>query len=777
MTGERQAEHESTSGARRPTTATHWGAYEVEVEGGRVRTLRPIAEDPDPSPIGSNIPDALDGPLRIRRPAVRKGWLERHARPDERRRGEEPFVEALDLVAGEISRVRAEHGNEAIFAGSYGWGSAGRFHHAQSQIHRFFATAGGYTRSVNAYSYAAAEVILPHTIAPLRTVLDSATDWPSIAEHGELVVMFGGIPLKNAQVNSGGVGAHTLRPWLEQARANGVRFVYLGPLRDDAAGFLDAERLPLRPNTDTAVMLGMAHTLVEDGLEDRWFLERYTTGFDRFMPYLTGRNDGRPKDAEWASGISGLPADAIRNLARRMAASRSLLSVSWSLQRQDHGEQPYWMALTLAAMLGQIGLPGGGFICGLGAVQGIGKPVRQVAFQGLPRGQNPVRTFIPVARIADLLLHPGEPFDYNGKRQPYPDVRLVYWAGGNPFHHHQDLNRLRQAWRRPETVVVHEHYWNALARHSDIVLPASTFLERRDFAATSLDGHVVAMPQAVAPVGESRPDFAIFTALAERLGITEEFTEGRDADEWLQHLWDRSRQRAAERGVELPALDDLFAQGVHTLPEPERRRVFLDRFRADPEAYPLGTPSGRIEIFSETIAGFGYDDCPGHPVWLEPLEWLGSETAQRYPLHLISNQPRTKLHSQYDHGAHSRAAKVRGREPVLMHPDDAAARAIREGDVVRLFNRRGACLAGAVVTDRVQPRVVVMATGAWYSPAADGGLEPLDEHGNPNVLTPDHGTSRLAQGPSAMSCLVQIERFEGEVPPVTVLEPPAFATR
>lgn len=769
-------------GTLRTTTATHWGAYTVEVEGGRVQALRPYAGDGDPSPISDGIPAALDGPLRIRRPAIRKGWLERHERADGRRRGGEPFVEvpwdeALDLVAAEIERVRREHGNQAIFAGSYGWASAGRFHHAQSQLRRFLNLAGGFTRSVNTYSHAAAEVILPHVIGPLRRLLDEAVDWPTLAADGELVVMFGGIPLKNAQVSSGGVTAHGLKGTLEAARANGVRFVYLGPLQDDAADFLDATWLPLRPNTDTAVMLGLAHTLVEEDLHDRAFLHRHATGFDRFLPYLTGEADGRPRDAEWAARISGLDAEAIRELARTMAGRRTLVSVSWSLQRQDHGEMPYWMAVTLAAMLGQIGLRGGGFVSGLGAEEFIGKPRPKIPFAALPQGRNPVPSFIPVARIADLLLNPGGSFAYDGAEHDYPDTRMVYWAGGNPFHHHQDLNRLVAAWRRPETVVVHDHYWNALARHADIVLPVATFLERTDICATPHDDHVTAMRRAIPAVADSRTDHAIFAGLAGRLGFREAFTEGRDEEEWVRHLWDRSRQRAAEVGAELPTLEELFERGTDRLPFPAAPKPFLEAFREDPDAHPLPTPSGRIEIFSEKIKGFGLDDAPGHPVWREPGEWLGAELAKDFPLHLISNQPRTKLHSQYDHGPHSRAAKIRGREPVLVHPEDAAARGIEDGAMVRVFNRRGACLAGAAVTERVRPGVVVMATGSWYSPAEPGEPGALEVHGNPNVLTPDHGTSGIAQGPSPMSCLVEIEPFSGPLPPIRVLEPPDFEAR
>jgi biotin/methionine sulfoxide reductase len=596
--------------------------------------MHPIAEDQDPSPIGRSIPGTLDGPLRIREPMVRAGWLERRHASDAARRGAEPFVpvpwdEALDLVAGEIERIRRQHGNQAIYAGSYGWASAGRFHHAQSQIHRFFNLAGGYTRSVNAYSHATAEVILPRVIAKLRPVLDGATDWSSIAAAGELVVTFGGIPLKNAQVNAGGVAAHRTRGWLERCREAGVRFVYLGPLREDAADFLAAEWLPLRPNTDAAVMLALAHTLYTEDLHDPDFLERYSVGFERFVPYLTGATDGQPKDAAWAAAISGLDAEAIRALARRMAASRTMVMVSWSLQRQEHGEQPYWAAVTLAAMLGQIGLPGGGFGCGYGAVHGIGVPCAKLRFASRGQGTSPIDSNIPVARITEMLERPGGTLDYDGRTLTLPDIRMIYWAGGNPFHHHQDLNRLLRAWQKPETVVVNEPHWNALARHADIVLPATTPLERNDIAATTLDSFVVAMHQAIAPVGEARNDHDIFKGLARRLGFEEAFTEGRDEMEWLRHLYDRSRQDAARQGLELPPFDTFWEQGLVELPAPERPQILLEDFRVDPEAHPLVTPSGRIEIFSETIASFDYADCPPHPAWLEPAEWLGAPARVR----------------------------------------------------------------------------------------------------------------------------------------------------
>ncbi|MGF1501782.1 MAG: molybdopterin-dependent oxidoreductase [Paracoccaceae bacterium] len=762
-------------------TATHWGTYEAVVEDGRVVGLRDWLGDPDPARIGHRLPEAVHSPARILRPAIRKGFLDRGAASDGTARATEPFVEvpwdeALDLAAAELDRVRKTHGNGAIYGGSYGWASAGRFHHAQSQIHRFLNAIAGYTASVGTYSHAAITALTRHVLAPFKDLLDGATSWPSIAAHAELVVMVGGLAVKNAQVTSGGVGRHVVREALEASRARGCRFVNLSPIRDDAIDEIAAEWLAIRPGTDTALLLALAHTLETEGLADRSFLARYTVGYDRVRAYLLGATDGQPKTPDWAAEITGIPAARIAALAREMAAARTMITVSWSVQRGDHGEQPGWAALLVAAQIGQIGLPGGGIGYGYASENGIGNSVRPFRFPALPLGENPVRDRIPVARIADALLCPGAAYDFDGTRRHYPDLRLIYWAGGNPFHHHQDLNRLVAAFQRPETIIVNEIWWTPMARHADIVLPVTTMLEREDIAMTHWEPLIVAMRQAIPPLGEARPDYDIFSGLAARMGVAEAFTQGRDAEAWLRHLWDQARQRAGEAGFPLPSLEDLRAAGTWTLPDPECEAVLLEAFRGDPEGQPLPTPSGRIELFSERIAGFGYDDCPGHPTWREPYEWLG-QPDRRYPLHLISNQPDTRLHGQLDPGTVSRAAKVAGREPITLHPDDAAARGLSAGQVVRVWNDRGACLAGVVISERVMPGVVQLATGAWYDPETPGLPGTLCKHGNPNVLTCDKGTSRLGQGPSAHTALVEVAAVEGTPPPVTAFDPPKLLRR
>lgn len=737
-------------------TSSHWGAFEVDVEGERIVATRPFAHDPGPSAIPDIVPAAVHHESRVKRPSIRKGWLS--SRKGGTRGCDEftdpPWDEALDIAATEIDRVRKTHGNEAIYGGSYGWASAGRFHHAQSQLHRFLNCAGGYSASFGSYSTGCAQAIMPHVFGVdfLPFVYEHQDGWETIAEHTETLIMFGGINPKNSQVSMGGVTEHQTESWLKRYVDQGMYCLNIGPQRTDAPE--GCAWMPLRPGSDTALMLALAHTLHSEGLTDTAFLTRCTTGFEQFAPYLMGETDGQPKSPDWAAPLCGVTPEAIVDLARRMASTRCFISVAWSLQRAQHGEQPYWMAAVLAAMLGQIGLPGCGVGYGYGALGGVGRRLKGLRGVTLPQGENAVKTVVPVARLADMLRTPGGRYDFNGEQRRYPDIRLIYWAGGNPFHHHQDLRGLHDAWQGPETIIVNEPWWTATAKRADIVFPVTTSYEREDIGRSPLDEYLFHMPQLIPPQFEARDDFAIFTGLAERLGIAQGFTEGRTARDWIAGLYATYQSNAAELGVEIPDLDALQDQNWVRLPitADGPNRTLLAPFREDPKAAPLPTPSGKIEIFSEVIAGFGYADCPGHPIWLPPDEWLGAASPVA-PLHLVSPQPGDKLHSQFE----AALADIEGARPetLVLHKDDAKRRGIETGDLLRVFNGRGACRARARVSGDILPGVVAMPTGAWFG---DLG-ENIDPQGNVNVLTRDIGTSKLGQGCAAHSALVNVEKL------------------
>ena len=736
-------------------TTSHWGAFAVSVDNGRIVSTKPIDIDPEPSDIALNVPAAVHHKSRIDQPYIRKGWLEGNR---ESRRGEDEYVpvpwsKAIDLAANEIQRVQKANGNGAIFGGSYGWASAGRFHHAQSQIHRFLNCIGGYVSSFASYSTGAAQAIIPHVLGMTfhKITWGETNSWPLIERHTDNLVIFGGINPKNAQVSMGGTTEHVTEGWFKRFSKGDKYMVSVSPQRDDSPP--ETRWLPIEPGTDTALMLALAYVLETEGLCDRAFLDSHCTGYEVFLPYLLGHNGETPKTPDWAASICGISADNIISLARRMAFGRTLICVSWSLQRAQHGEQPYWMACVLAAMLGQIGLPGGGIGFGYGAIGNVGKTAHRLRGPVFEQGNNPISDFIPVSRIADMLLNPNGAYDFNGQCRKYPDIRLVYWCGGNPFHHHQDLNRLNEAWQHPETIIVHDPWWTATARRADIVLPATTQFEREDIGWAKGDPYLFHMPQMIKPVGDAKDDYDIFYLLAKRMGCFEAFSDKRSSEQWIKKIYQEFATNAHADDVDVPNWEELKAQNFVRLKidAEEFDNVPFEAFRKSPNSNPLATPSGKIEIYSRAIAGFKYDDVPGHPVFHPPSK------DNEYPLRLTSPQPGNKLHSQLQ----SAIEDHQYFNTVRLHPKDATSRKLQDQDKVVVCNANGSCLARVLIASEIKQGVVSMVTGSWYAPAPDG----VDVSGNPNVLTKDCGTSRLGQGAAAHNVGVEVKKFHESLSP------------
>ena len=743
------------------TTATslcHWGAFDATVEGGRLIKTEPWpGGGADPGMIGA-WPQLVYADTRIDRPHVRAGWLRDRHGSDGHARGREDMIpvdwdEALSLVAGELVRIRDDHGHPAVFGGSYGWSSAGRLHHARTQLRRFLGAFGGFTDQIGNYSWGAAHVLLPHVLGNYDAVSGAATSWQTIIDHTDTLVAFGGLNPKNWRITSGGAGFHRMADQLRRAKEHGTAIVLVSPMADDIPADVDAQWLAPRPNTDTALMLALCHTVLTRGRADRAFLDRYCHGVEPFLAYLRGDHDNQPKSCAWAAQICDLPVAEIEQLADKLMTGRVMLTASWSLQRAHHGEQPFWALIALAAMLGQIGLPGGGFTFGYGSVNAVGQDARSGFIPAMHTLGNPADSAIPVARFVDMLEQPGATIPFNGREITFPDVKLVYWAGGNPYHHTQDLFRLSRAWAKPETIIVHEPWWTATARRADIVLPATTSAERNDIGGSSCDPNVFFMPQLIAPVEQARDDREILTDLADRLGCDEAFNEGRSEETWLRHLWSRTEATAHRQGIAAPDFETLRDMNVWSVPAPDEPEVYLDAFRAEPRQHALGTKSGKIELSSEVIAGFGYGDAPGHPAWLAPEEWLGD--ADEDALALLTRQPARYLHSQLAQVATPDAPQE---SRILLHPEDGARRAIADGDVVSVSSKRGACRAIAQLTEVCRPGVAAMETGPWFD--GDGDKE-FDRGGNPNAVTRNTATSALSQACAAQSCLVLVEKFVG----------------
>ncbi|WP_400222543.1 trimethylamine-N-oxide reductase 2 [Escherichia coli] len=688
-------------------TAGRWGAMNVEVKDGKIVSSTGALAKTIPNSLQSTAADQVHTTARIQHPMVRKSYLDNPLQPA-KGRGEDTYVQvsweqALKLIHEQHDHIRKANGPSAIFAGSYGWRSSGVLHKAQTLLQRYMNLAGGYSGHSGDYSTGAAQVIMPHVVGSVE-VYEQQTSWPLILENSQVVVLWGMNPLNTLKIAWSSTDEQGLE-YFHQLKKSGKPVIAIDPIRSETIEFFGDNATWIAPNmgTDVALMLGIAHTLMTQGKHDKVFLEKYTTGYPQFEEYLTGKNDNTPKSAAWAAEITGVPEAQIVKLAELMAANRTMLMAGWGIQRQQYGEQKHWMLVTLAAMLGQIGTPGGG-----------------------------------------------------------------------NFTHHQDTNRLIKAWQKPEMIVVSECYWTAAAKHADIVLPITTSFERNDLTMTGdySNQHIVPMKQAVAPQFEARNDFDVFADLAELLkpGGKEIYTEGKDEMAWLKFFYDAAQKGARAQRVTMPMFNAFWQQNkLIEMRRSEKNEQYIryGDFRADPVKNALGTPSGKIEIYSRTLEKFGYKDCPAHPTWLAPDEWKG--TADEKQLQLLTAHPAHRLHSQLNYAELRKKYAVADREPITIHTEDAARFGIANGDLVRVWNKRGQILTGAVVTDGIKKGVVCVHEGAW--PDLENGL---CKNGSANVLTADIPSSQLANACAGNSALVYIEKYTGNALKLTAFDQPAI---
>ena len=600
-------------------TAAHWGPMVVETDGENVLASRGALATGHENSLQQAVPDQVHSKARVQYPMARKGFLASPAAP-QGVRGEDEYVriswdEALTLIHQQHQRVRNAYGAASIFAGSYGWRSNGVLHKAATLLQRYMSLAGGYTGHLGDYSTGAAQVIMPYVVGG-NEVYQQQTSWPLVLEHSDVVVLWSANPLNTLKIAWNASDEQGMK-YFEQLKNSGKTVIAIDPMRSETVEFFGDRVQWIAPDmgTDVALMLGIAHTLARHGWHDTDFLARCTYGYEKFSAYLKGETDGQPKNAEWAAKICGVPVQTIEYLAQLFSSNRTMLMSGWGMQRQQYGEQKHWMLVTLAAMLGQIGTPGGGFGLSYHFANG-GNPTRRAAvpgsLQGSVAGGTDAVEKIPVARIVEALENPGGLYQHNGMEKTFPDIRMLWWAGGGNFTHHQDTNRLIKAWQKPELVVISECFWTAAAKHADIVLPITTSFERNDLTMTGdySNQHLVPMKQVVAPRGEARNDFDVFAELSElwEQGGKARFTEEKSELQWLETFYEMARSRGASQQITLPDFSDFWeANQLIEMPESDKNAGFVrfSDFRADPQANPLKTPSGKIEIYSQRIAAFG----------------------------------------------------------------------------------------------------------------------------------------------------------------------------
>ncbi|EGR1584245.1 trimethylamine-N-oxide reductase TorA [Vibrio parahaemolyticus] len=769
-------------------TGSHWGAFRAHIYAGKVQEIKPLELDKNPTEMLNGIKGIIYSPSRVRYPMVRLDWLKKHKYSADTR-GNNRFIrvtwdEALDLFYRELERVQKEYGPWALHAGQTGWNQTGSFNNCTAHMQRAVGMHGNFITKVGDYSTGAGQTIMPYVLGSTE-VYAQGTSWSEILENSDNIILWANDPVKNLQV---GWNCEThesfkyLAELKEKVAKGEINVLSVDPVKNKTQRYLENDHLYINPMTDVAFMLAVAHVLYNENLYDKKFIDTYCLGFEEFIQYVQGKTkDKVEKTPEWAAAICGVKADKIREFARMLVSGRTQILMGWCIQRQEHGEQPYWAAAVVAAMVGQIGLPGGGISYGH-HYSSIGVPSTGFAGPGgfprnLDQGMKPKwdnndfngysRT-IPVARWIDCLLEPGKEINYNGGKVKLPDFKMMVISGCNPWHHHQDRNRMKKAFRKLQTVVTIEFAWTATCRFSDIVLPACTQWERNDidvYGSYSNKG-LIAMHRLVDPLFQSKPDFQIMSELTQRFGRREEYTRGMSEMEWIESLYNDCK-KANEGKFEMPEFNEFWEKSILDFGEGKPWVRHAD-FRKDPELNPLGTPSGFIEITSRKIGRYGYEHCQEHPMWFEKSERShGGPGSDKYPFWLQSCHPDKRLHSQMCESEEFRATyAVQGREPVYINPIDAKAKGIKDGDLVRVFNGRGQLLAGAVLTDSYPRGVIRIEEGAWYGPLNEKE-GAICTYGDPNTLTQDIGSSELAQATSANTCIVDFEKFTGKVPPVT----------
>ncbi|PAF43081.1 molybdopterin-dependent oxidoreductase [Helicobacter sp. 11S03491-1] len=777
-------------------SGNRYGAFYAKTSSNQIVNVEPFEGDKKPNNLIYAIPDVVNNESRVEYPMVRKSYLKAKGPAKNDLRGQDEFVRvswdvALDLAAKALRKNFDKYGPEAIYGECYWWGGSGKVSWGRTVAHRMLKILGGYVEESGDYSTGAGMVIMPHVMGS-NTVYESPTKWKAVLKGAKNVVFWGTDPLITSQI-SVGIPTHDSYPAYEEikkaAKNKKLNLYSIDVKQNDTQRFMESEFISIIPNTDTAMMIGMAHYLFTSGLYNKDFIHKYTVGFNKFRDYFMGKEDGVIKDVAWASKICGIQAKTIQSLAEKFVKEPTLIIAGRALQRQDHGEQAFWMIAVLTAMLGHIGKLGCGFEFSLSyysqggtdkiapSLKGMSTNVAEVYNKKYPNApwlkhQN---ITIPSSRSIQALQFPGSIIDQDGKKIKLPHMRVFYLASGSPLTRHQNVNNTIAQLKKVDTIITADPYWTSMAKMSDIVLPVATEVERIDIDQTNANKeYIIARKPVIDPIGESKSDFWICQQLCKKWGYEEVFTEGKDELAWAKDFYEDARNQGAKLNITMPKFEDFWKQGyVRFTKDDEESELYtrLQDFVQDPFKNKLGTPSGKMEIYSPVIAKFNYDDCKGHPMWFEPMEWLGSPKSKQYPIHIVSPHSRYRLHSQMNNSFIRTFAEISGREPILIHPENAKARNIKSGDIVRLFNDRGEILAGAIVTKQVRKDVAIICEGAWYDPEV-WGQKSLCQHGDINVLTIDKGTSKLAQSNIAHTTLVQIEKFKGNTREIRAFSKP-----
>ena len=644
--------------------------------------------------------------------------------------------EALDSVARELIRVRESYGPEAVIYISMGGDLTSL--HTYKPMNRLLSMSGGCTVTWGVTSFQGG---IAASLFSYGTMYASNTRDDLL--NSRLIIMWGWDPASSF------TGTNTT--WfLAQAKERGIRIIVVDPRYSDSAAVFVQEWIPIRPGTDCAALIAMAYVIIKENLQDQRFLNTYTVGFDKYRDYVLGMEDGIAKTPAWAEAITGMPAATIERLAREYATTKpAALMAGIAPGRTAFGEQYHRASITLAAMTGNVGIHGGD--AGARAWESIigGYPYPVAPFGGAIKGaRNPVEVGSPPSPKALLgyrypRLHYSQVADavLKGRAGGYPaDYKLLYMVNTNFLNSFPNINKIVKALKEAEFIVLHEQFMTPTAKFADILLPNNTYMERNDIALGVGTAYYGYQNKVIEPLGESKSQLEIASALAARLGISD-YDTGTE-EELLRRLAEQAH---------IPNYEAFKKAGIYKPKQAEPYVAFRKQIE-DPENNPFPTPSGKIEIYSQQMADINDPLCPPIPKYIETWESCNDPLAQKYPIQLITNHAKRRALAQFETLPWLRELIP---QAIVINTADAKARGIRDGDRVRVFNDRGETLVQAQVTKRIMPGVANLPSGAWYNPDETG----LDRGGSANVLT----SERVSPCGSFTynTLLVQIEKVGG----------------
>ena len=669
------------------------------------------------------------------------------------------WEEALDTIAASIKKTYTDYGPEAIFLPS----STGSFDSWFNLHKRLFGVYGGFLNGRASYSTSGYEVGGTYTFGGGYYGGPYSNNIVHVAKT-KLVVMFGNNPAETR--NSGASVTHNLTQAREISKA---RLIVIDPRYSDSCMGREDEWVPIRPGTDAAFVAGMAHVILTENLQDQDFLDRCVVGFDEatlptdapknssYKSYIMGfGEDGIEKTPKWAASITGIPEDTILRLAREIASAKpAFISQGWGIARQRNGEASVRAICTLAAMTGNIGVAGGN--------TGLRERINYLWHAYASIHKNDTKTSIPltnwteaVTRYAELT---PEEHGITGADKLSAPIKLIFAYASNALVNQNPnitkASRVLQDTSLVEMVVVADSFMTATAQHADIVLPITLAPERYVYTYNegSADmGYVIAGSPAVEAPFEARTEYWMFSELAKRLNIEQAFTEGRTEEQWLEWAHNLGHQYYPQ----MVTWEQLKKQGIDRIPMKEAHDTVMKDFRENPNAHPLKTQSGKIEIYSQSLAELAKtrkvlagDKITALPEYIITGESHLDHLTETYPLQLLTYHGKGATNSQYRNLPV--LLKV-SRQDLWINPHDAKTRNIKNGDTIEVFNDRGRIQLIAKVTARILPGVVASAQGAWFRPNAEG----VCLGGNINVLTVDH-TAPIGFGSTTHTNLVEIK--------------------